>query len=133
MAPAYNESATIIENIKSLLTIYYNDLQIVVINDGSKDDSIEKMVAAYDLVQTDLFVPALIQTKPVRAVYKSTNPAYQRLLVVDKENGGKADSLNAGINIASGDIIVCVDVDRILEQDALFKIVKPFWKIQISA
>jgi cellulose synthase/poly-beta-1,6-N-acetylglucosamine synthase-like glycosyltransferase/phosphoglycerol transferase MdoB-like AlkP superfamily enzyme len=126
LAPAYNESATIIENIKSLLTIYYNDLQIVVINDGSKDDSIEKMVAAYDLVQTDLFVPALIQTKPVRAVYKSTNPAYQRLLVVDKENGGKADSLNAGINISSGEIIVCVDVDCILEQDALFKIVKPF-------
>ncbi len=126
LAPAYNESATIIENIKSLLTIYYNDLQIVVINDGSKDDSIEKMVAAYDLVQTDLFVPALIQTKPVRAVYKSTNPAYQRLLVVDKENGGKADSLNAGVNIASGEIIVCVDVDCILEQDALFKIVKPF-------
>jgi cellulose synthase/poly-beta-1,6-N-acetylglucosamine synthase-like glycosyltransferase/phosphoglycerol transferase MdoB-like AlkP superfamily enzyme len=126
LAPAYNESATIIENIKSLLTIYYNDLQIVVINDGSKDDSIEKMVAAYDLVKTDIFVPALIQTKPVRSVYKSTNPAYQRLLVVDKENGGKADSLNAGVNIASGEIIVCVDVDCILEQDALFKIVKPF-------
>ncbi|OYX91474.1 MAG: glycosyl transferase family 2, partial [Sphingobacteriia bacterium 35-40-5] len=126
LAPAFNESATIIENIKSLLTIYYNDLQIIVINDGSKDNSIEKMVAAYDLVKTEMEIPGLIQTKPVKAIYKSTNAAYQRLLVVDKENGGKADSLNAGINIASGEIIVCVDVDCILEQDALFKIVKPF-------
>lgn len=126
LAPAYNESATIIENIKSLLTIYYNDLQIIVINDGSKDNSIEKMVAAYDLVKTEIEFQTLIQTKAVKAIYKSTNPAYQRLLVVDKENGGKADSLNAGINIASGEIIVCVDVDCILEQDALFKIVKPF-------
>jgi peptidoglycan-N-acetylglucosamine deacetylase len=126
LAPAYNESATIIENIKSLLTIYYNDLQIIVINDGSKDNSIEKMVAAYDLVKTAMDIPDLIKTKPVKAIYKSTNLAYQRLLVIDKENGGKADSLNAGINIASGEIIVCVDVDCILEQDALFKIVKPF-------
>ena len=126
LAPAFNESATIIENIKSLLTIYYNDLQIIVINDGSKDNSIERMVAAYDLVKIDMEIPTLIPTKPVRAIYKSTNSAYQRLLVVDKENGGKADSLNAGINLASGEIIVCVDVDCILEQDALFKIVKPF-------
>lgn len=126
LAPAFNESATIIENVKSLLTIYYYQLQIVIINDGSKDDSMEKLIATYELEKTNLFVPNLITTKPIRAVYKSKNPAYDRLVIVDKENGGKADSLNAGINIASGDIIVCVDVDCILEQDALFKIVKPF-------
>jgi cellulose synthase/poly-beta-1,6-N-acetylglucosamine synthase-like glycosyltransferase/phosphoglycerol transferase MdoB-like AlkP superfamily enzyme len=126
LAPAFNESATIVENVKSLLTIYYYQLQIVIINDGSKDDSMEKLIETYELVKTNVFVPNLLSTKPIRGVYKSTNPAYDRLVIVDKENGGKADSLNAGINIASGDIIVCVDVDCILEQDALFKIVKPF-------
>jgi cellulose synthase/poly-beta-1,6-N-acetylglucosamine synthase-like glycosyltransferase len=67
-----------------------------------------------------------ISTKPVRAIYKSSNPVYKKLLVVDKQNGGKADALNVGINIASNDILVCIDVDCILEQDAMLKLIKPF-------
>ncbi|MCW3081751.1 glycosyltransferase [Segetibacter sp.] len=126
LAPAYNEEANIIENVRSLLSIYYNNLELIVINDGSKDDSLHQLIAAYDLVKIDYFVSYQIATKPVRGVYKSKNPIYKKLVVVDKANGGKADALNVGINMASNDYIVCIDVDCVLEQDALLKLMKPF-------
>lgn len=126
LAPAYNEGATIIENVRSLLSIYYNHLEVVIINDGSKDDSIQKLIDAYQLEKIDFFVRYQIKTKEVRGVYKSKNPVYKKLVVVDKVNGGKADALNVGINISSHDIIVCIDVDCILEQDSVMKMIKPF-------
>ncbi|HCL04824.1 MAG TPA: glycosyl transferase [Chitinophagaceae bacterium] len=126
LAPAYNEGMTIVENIRSLLSIYYVNLELIVINDGSKDDCLQKMITAYDLEKIDYFVDYKIKTKEVRGVYKSRNPIYHKLLVVDKVNGGKADALNVGINISSNKYLVCIDVDCILEQDALLKMVKPF-------
>jgi len=126
LAPAYNEGMTIVENIRSLLSIYYVNLELIVINDGSKDDCLQKMIAAYELEKIDYFVDYKIKTKEVRGVYKSRNPIYHKLLVVDKVNGGKADALNVGINISSNKYLVCIDVDCILEQDALLKMVKPF-------
>src|SRR4051812_7849780 len=126
LAPAYNEGANIIENVRSLLSIYYSNLEVIILNDGSKDDSLEKLIKAYDLEKIDFFVRYQIKTKEVRGVYKSRNPVYKKLVVVDKVNGGKADALNVGVNIASKDYIVCIDVDCVLEQDALLKMVKPF-------
>jgi cellulose synthase/poly-beta-1,6-N-acetylglucosamine synthase-like glycosyltransferase len=136
LAPAYNEGVTIIENVRSLLSIHYNQLELIVINDGSKDDSLQKLINGYDLQQVQHIYQQHITTKPVRGIYKSRNPVYHKLLVVDKQNGGKADSLNAGINIASGKYLVCIDADCILEQDALLKLIKPFmeepWKPVIA-
>jgi len=126
LAPAYNEGANIIENVRSLLSIYYNNLELIVVNDGSKDNSLQQLIVAYDLVKVDFFVSYQIPTKPVRGVYKSKNPIYKKLVVVDKVNGGKADALNVGINTAANDYIVCIDVDCVLEQDALLKLMKPF-------
>ncbi len=126
LAPAYNEGANIIENVRSLLSIYYNNLEVIIINDGSKDDSLEKLIAAYDLYKVDFFVNEQIKTKPVRGVYKSRKSVYRKLIVVDKENGGKADALNVGVNIAKNNYVVCIDVDCVLEQDALLKLAKPF-------
>lgn len=126
IAPAYNESASIIENVRSLLSIHYNNLEVLIINDGSKDDSLEKLIKAYDLYKADFFVNKQIVTKPVRGIYKSHNKIFRKLIVIDKENGGKADALNVGVNIAKNDYIVCIDVDCILEQDALLKLAKPF-------
>ena len=126
LAPAYNEGANIIENVRSLLSLHYNNLEVIIINDGSKDDSLEKLIRAYDLYKVDFFVNQQIKTKPVRGVYKSTNPVYRKLIVVDKENGGKADALNVGVNIAKNDYFVCIDVDCVLEQDSLLKLAKPF-------
>ncbi|WP_433903202.1 sulfatase-like hydrolase/transferase [Sphingobacterium puteale] len=126
IAPAYNEGMTIIENVRSLLSLYYHNLEIIIVNDGSKDDSMQKLIAAYELEPTSFFVQGNIETKAIRGIYKSKNPAFKKLIVVDKENGGKADALNVGVNISAGDYIVCIDVDCILEQDAILKLAKPF-------
>ncbi|MDQ0595067.1 cellulose synthase/poly-beta-1,6-N-acetylglucosamine synthase-like glycosyltransferase/phosphoglycerol transferase MdoB-like AlkP superfamily enzyme [Chryseobacterium ginsenosidimutans] len=126
IAPAYNEGMTIVENVRSLLSLYYHNLEIIIVNDGSKDDSINKLIEAYDLESMAYFIQGKIDTNKVRGIYKSKNPAFKKLIVVDKENGGKADALNVGINVSSGDYLVCIDVDCILEQDAILKLAKPF-------
>ena len=126
LAPAYNEGKTIVENVRSLLSIYYNNLELIVINDGSKDDCLQQLIEAYELEKIPFFVNYRIETKAVRGVYRSRNPVYSKLVVVDKENGGKADALNVGINLASNNYLVCIDVDCVLEQDAILKMIKPF-------
>lgn len=126
LAPAYNEGSTIIENVRSLLSLYYSNLEVLIINDGSKDDSLQKLIDAYQLEKIDYHVAYKIKTKEVRGIYKSVNPVYKKLVVIDKVNGGKADALNVGINVSSNDYIVCIDVDCILEQDAILKMIKPF-------
>ncbi|MGZ3823077.1 MAG: glycosyltransferase family 2 protein, partial [Mucilaginibacter sp.] len=126
LAPAYNEGSTIIENVRSLLSLHYNNLEVIIINDGSKDDTLQQLINAYDMYKIDFFVNQQLKTKPVRGIYKSHNPVYRKLIVVDKENGGKADALNVGVNIAQNNYFVCIDVDCVLEQDALLKLAKPF-------
>ena len=126
LAPAFNEGNTIIDNVRSLLSIYYSNLELIILNDGSTDDTLEKLIEAYELKPVDFFVNYQIPTKKVRNVYRSTNPVYNKLVVVDKVNGGKADALNVGVNIATNNYLVCIDVDCILEQDALLKMIKPF-------
>lgn len=125
IAPAYNEGMTIVENVRSLLSLYYHNLEIIIVNDGSKDDSIQKLIEAYELESVAYFIQGKIETNAVRGVYKSKNPAFKKLIVVDKENGGKADALNVGVNISSGEYLVCIDVDCILEQDSILKLAKP--------
>jgi poly-beta-1,6-N-acetyl-D-glucosamine synthase len=126
LAPAYNEGLTIIDNVKSLLSIMYNNLEVIIVNDGSKDDTLQKLIAAFYLVKVPFYVKYEIQTKQVLAVYKSSNRAFRKLTVVDKQNGGKADALNVGINISTKPLVACIDVDCIIERDALLKMVKPF-------
>lgn len=126
IAPAFNEGITIVENVRSLLSLFYHKLEIIIVNDGSTDHSIDNLVAAYDLEAVEHYIPGNIPTQGIRNVYKSKNPAFRKLLVVDKYNGGKADALNVGINIATGDYLVCIDVDCILEQDSILKLAKPF-------
>ena len=126
IAPAYNEGLTIVENVRSLLSLYYHNIEIIIINDGSKDDSMQKLIESYQLEVVSFFVQGAIDTQPIRGVYKSKNLAFNKLIVVDKENGGKADALNVGVNISSGEYLVCIDVDCILEQDSILKLAKPF-------
>ena len=126
LAPAYNEAATIIENVRSILSIHYSNFEVVVINDGSKDETIELLIEEYDLVKVDFAINHELPTKDIYGVYKSQNEAFNQLVVVDKANGGKSDALNVGINIAQYDYVTCIDVDCVLEQDALLKLMKPF-------
>lgn len=126
IAPAYNEGFTIQENVKSLLSLNYNNYQVIVVNDGSKDNSMEILIHTYDLVLTELAVHQQIETKKIKGIYTSRNAAFKKLIVVDKENGGKADALNTGLNIAQNPYVVCIDVDCILDKDSLLKLAKPF-------
>jgi biofilm PGA synthesis N-glycosyltransferase PgaC len=126
LAPAYNEGKTIVENVRALLSLYYPDYEVVVINDGSKDDTLAKLIDEYDLELTNHFIEYAIPTQDIRGIYRSRIASFSKLLVIDKLNGGKADSLNAGINLARGDLFVAIDVDSIIESDAMLKMVKPF-------
>lgn len=126
LAPAYNEAKTIVENVHSLLSIDYINVEIIVINDGSKDDSLAQLITAFELELVNFYLEEKIKTKAINGVYRSRNQLYKKLFIVDKQNGGKADALNVGINIASKNYIVCIDVDCILEPDALLKVMKPF-------
>lgn len=130
IAPAYNESLNIVENVRSLLSSHYVNYDVIIVNDGSKDDSLDKLIKAYDLIQIDIPINEQIKTKPLRGgVYKSTNPAFDKLIVVDKENGGKADALNMGLNISKNKYVASIDVDCLLLEDALQKLIKPFLEI----
>lgn len=130
IAPAYNESLNIIENVRSLLSSHYVNYDVIIVNDGSKDDSLEKLIKAYSLVEVNYLVNEQIKTKPLRrGIFKSTNPAFEKLIVVDKENGGKADALNMGLNISTNKYVACIDVDCLLMEDALQKMIKPFLEI----
>jgi len=126
VAPAYNEESTIIENINCLLSLKYPNFEVVIINDGSKDGTLQKIISYFNLIKTDSSYEQTLTTKKIRGVYKSQNIAYNHLTIIDKENGGKADALNAGLNYLTSDLFLAVDVDTILEPDALLRMVKPF-------
>lgn len=126
IAPSYNEEQNIVENIRSLLSLKYPKIEVIIVNDGSKDNTLEKVIAHYSLVKVDYAFEKKIRTAMVRGVYKSTDIVYSNLIFVDKENGGKADALNSGINISRSDLFLAIDVDCIIEHDAISRMVKPF-------
>ncbi len=126
LAPAYNEGQSIVQNAQSLLSLHYGKFEVILINDGSKDDTLQKLIEAFQLKLTSYAYFSEIETKEVRGVYKSSNSSFSKLTVVDKENGGKADALNAGINISEMAILACIDVDCILSNESLTRMVRPF-------
>jgi cellulose synthase/poly-beta-1,6-N-acetylglucosamine synthase-like glycosyltransferase len=124
LVPAYNEAETIVESVRSLLTLRYADYEIIVVNDGSLDATLVRLVGAFDLRRVERVATSSITTAPVRRVYRSRR--HPNLLVVDKANGGKADALNAGLNYARGAIFCAMDADTLLEPDALARVARPF-------
>ena len=131
VAPAYNEEKTIITNVKSLLNLDYPDYEVVIVNDGSKDDTLKLLIENFDLVKVPYAYVEKIKTKPFKGLYKtkSDNPVFKRLIVVDKQNGGtKADASNAGVNVVSSQYFVCTDVDCVLDKYALYRVIWPTMK-----
>jgi cellulose synthase/poly-beta-1,6-N-acetylglucosamine synthase-like glycosyltransferase len=127
VAPAYNEGLTIINSVHSLLSLNYPKFEVVIINDGSTDHTLEKMIEEFDLLPIEYAYNEQIITQPVRQIYRSANPAFFNLLIVDKVNGkSKADASNAGINVSSYPYFLCTDVDCIIHKDTLLKLIKPF-------
>ena len=124
LLPAYNEQAGVVESVRSLLALAYPEHEVVVVNDGSTDETLARLTEAFELVPVRKALRAAVRTQPVRCVYASRR--HPELWVVDKANGGKADALNAGLNAASFPLICAVDADAVLEEDALLRVGKPF-------
>lgn len=124
IAPAYNEEPTCVESVRSLLTLEYPEYEILVVNDGSKDGTLNRLVEAFNLYPAARMPTANIPTAAVRHVYRSRR--HPNLWVVDKENGGKADALNVGINFCRTPLFCAMDADSLLERQALIRIVRPF-------
>ncbi|MBT8280531.1 MAG: glycosyltransferase [Muriicola sp.] len=128
IAPAYNEGLTIVENVRSLLSLQYVNYEVMVVNDGSKDDTLEKLIEAYDLKKIERDIDPAIKSKPVRGIYKSEQRSFAKLTVVDKANGGKSDALNAGIYLSENKYVGCIDVDCLIVPEALLHVVKSFYQ-----
>ena len=124
LVPAYNEESTIVASIHSLLQLSYYEYEIIIINDGSKDGTLAALQREFDLIPFAEAYWKKLPTKPERGIWRSTR--HPNLRVIDKENGGKADALNVGINAARYPLFCAVDADSILQRDSLQLIVNPF-------
>lgn len=124
LAPAFNEEATIEGSLRALLALQYPNLELIVISDGSRDNTIQVLIERFDLVPVKTIYEQRVKTKPVRSLYRSST--YPALVVVDKENGGKADALNVGLSFAKGELVCAMDADTLIEADGLQRMVRPF-------
>jgi cellulose synthase/poly-beta-1,6-N-acetylglucosamine synthase-like glycosyltransferase len=124
LVPAYNEEAGIIESVSSLLALDYPNFEVVVVSDGSSDQTVAQMIKGFDLEKVDRPTPPYLDHEEVKGVYVPNGRL--NLILIDKGNGGKADALNAGINFSKYPIVCAIDADSILEQDALVKTAMPF-------
>ncbi len=124
LVAAHDEEKTIVETVRSLLMANYGEFEVVVVNDGSTDATLERLAKAFELRRMDRVYRRAIPTEPVRGVYGSL--AHANLTVVDKVKGGKSDALNAGINLSRYPLFCSIDADSIIEDNALLRVVKPF-------
>ncbi|WP_243450028.1 glycosyltransferase family 2 protein [Neobacillus terrae] len=123
IVPAYNEEAGIVQSVRSLLSINYPVYEIVVVNDGSKDNTVKKVIEQYDMKEIQKVVRRQVDSKPIKKIYQSQ--ILPNLFLIDKENGGKADALNAGLNFSHYPYFCSLDGDSVLESDAFLKVMKP--------
>ncbi len=124
IAPAYNEALTIEPSVRALLSLRYPEFEVIVVNDGSKDDTVGTMIKAFDLYPVHPIYRMRVPTKDVRGIYKSRTQPH--LTFIDKHNGGKADALNCGINAAQYPLFCGIDADTLILPDALLKVSLPF-------
>jgi cellulose synthase/poly-beta-1,6-N-acetylglucosamine synthase-like glycosyltransferase len=126
IAPAYNEEVNIITNVKSLLSLDYPNYEIIIVNDGSKDKTLQLLIDTFEM-ETIPYNPIYkVPCKPITELYRSRNTDYSKLVVVNKVNGGrKSDSSNAGINVCKTDYFICTDADCIVEPMALYRMMWP--------
>ena len=124
IVPAYNEEVTIMDTIESLIHLEYKAYEIIVVNDGSKDNTLNKVKESCNLNIADKFVLNKLNTKKIKNIYEGKYKGIS-ITLVDKENGGKADSLNAGIDVATFPWFISIDADSMLQTDALKKVVTP--------
>jgi len=115
--PAYNEAAGIVDSVRSMSIVKYPRFEIVITNDGSSDQTLDSLIAAFDLEKVRIPYRPDLDCAPVRAIYRGRSGV--DITVIDKENGGRADALNAGINAARHPYVLCTDADVVLDPDCL--------------
>jgi cellulose synthase/poly-beta-1,6-N-acetylglucosamine synthase-like glycosyltransferase len=124
LCPAHNEERTVVESVRALLQLRYPQHEVLVVNDGSKDKTMQVLRQAFALEAVPFDLRLDLPCKPIRAVYRSG--LYKKLIVIDKENGGKADALNCGVNAARYPLVCAIDADTLILPDALLRLVRPF-------
>lgn len=124
LVPAYNEEKTIVETVHSLLSLRYPSIEVIVVNDGSRDNTLAVLTQAFSLQPAARAFEQQVPNKPVHGLWVAARDP--RLLVVDKVNGGRADALNAAVNFARAPIVCQMDADSLLDEDALLRAVRPF-------
>lgn len=124
IVPAYNEAATCKESVGGMLRLNYPNYEVIVVNDGSKDETLQVLVDSFHLYKSARGTTGNLATKPVKQIYESADPV--RLLVVDKANGGKADAINVGLNAATNPLVMVVDSDSLIERDGVLNMVKAY-------
>lgn len=124
LAPAFNEEATIVSSVLSFLTLEYPNHEVVVVNDGSTDGTMQALIAAFELYEAPAAYPDVVPTAKVRAYYRSK--VHSKLTCLDKVNAGKGDALNAALNAARFSYVLAVDADTLVERDALLRLARPF-------
>ena len=112
------------ENVNVLLQLEYPDYKLIVVNDGSTDQTLNELIKNFQLKNVSFSPYYEINSNPIKDVYLS--PTFPRLVVINKDNCGKADSINAAINVSKNPLITVIDADSILERDCLLKIARPF-------
>jgi cellulose synthase/poly-beta-1,6-N-acetylglucosamine synthase-like glycosyltransferase len=124
LVPAHDEGATVVDSVRALLTLHYPNLEVIVVNDGSTDETLAILEQAFELVAVHPIYHRRLDHCEVRGMYRSS--AYTDLVVVDKCNGGKADALNAALNAATGELVCAIDADTLIEPEGLLRMARPF-------
>ncbi len=124
IVPAFNEEQTIVESVYSLLQLQYPEFEVIVVDDGSTDTTFNQLQEAFDLYEINRSFDQALPCKTIKGLYASVD--HPNLVIVNKANGGKADALNAGINVANFPLFCNIDADSILDADSLLKMTRPF-------
>ncbi len=128
IVPAYDEEATCVDVVRSLLTLNYPEYEVIIVNDGSRDATADRLASAFEMVPAARMQIADFETAPIHGIFRSR--WHPNLWLVDKDNGGKADALNSGLAFCQTPLFCVMDADTILERDALIRIVRPFLEDQ---
>lgn len=129
IVPAFNEQHTIVDTMRSLFKLKYQNVEFIIVNDGSTDETVDELIKAFHFVRRDVSYAETLPTARVRGFYEAMaqdqDHKIRRIILIDKENGGKADSLNCGVNAALSPYICCVDADTIIDPMTLLEIMQP--------
>lgn len=123
IVPAYNEEVGVIDSIRSLLSLRYPEYEILIVNDGSTDGTKQEIIRQFNMKRVDKPISEVLPTKKVRGIYQSE--LHPHCFLIDKENGGKADALNVGINYSQYPYFCSIDGDSILEETSMLRVMKP--------